>query len=93
MSKWTEVRDGLVSALDVNEVAEAAKNQVIAGLTGEGMDAIEAVAGKFVEQVQSQAATESGWSKARDLIILPLVINAAIWLIKLVFSKSTAEQA
>lgn len=92
MSKWTEVRDGLVSALDANEVAEAAKNQVIASLTGEGMEAIEAVADKFVEQVQSQAATESGWSKARDLIILPLVINAAIWLIKLVFSKSTAEQ-
>lgn len=93
MSKWTEVRDGLVSALDANEVAEAAKNQVIASLTGEGMEAIEAVADKFVEQVQSQATTESGWSKARDLIILPLVINAAIWLIKLVFSKSTAEQA
>lgn len=93
MSKWTEVRDGLVSALDANEVAEAAKNQVIASLTGEGMEAIEAVADKFVEQFQSQAATESGWSKARDLIILPLVINAAIWLIKLVFSKSTAEQA
>lgn len=92
MSKWTEVRDCLVSALDVSDVADAAKNQVIASLTGEGMEAIEAVADKFVEQVQSQAATESGWSKARDLIILPLVINAAIWLIKLVFSKSTAEQ-
>ena len=93
MSKWTEVRDGLVSALDANEVAEAAKNQVIASLTGEGMEAIEAVADKFVEQVQAQAATESGWSKARDLILLPLVINTAIWLIKLVFSKSTAARA
>lgn len=92
MSKWTEVRDCLVSALDANEVAETAKNQVIASLTGEGMAAIEAVATKFVEQVQTQAATESGWSKARDLIILPLVINTAIWLIKLVFSKSTPEQ-
>lgn len=93
MNKWTEVRDGFVSALDVNDVVDAAKNQMVASLAGEGMEAIEAVADKFVEQVQSQAATESGWSKARDLIILPLVINAAIWLIKLVFSKSTAEQA
>ena len=90
MSKWTEVRDGLVSALDVNEVVEDAKAQVITSLTGEGMEAIESVADKFVQQVQFQAATESGWSKARDLIILPLVINTAIWLIKLVVSKSTA---
>ena len=37
MSKWTEVRDGLVSALDVNEVAEAAKDQLTASLINDGM--------------------------------------------------------
>lgn len=92
MSKWTEVRDGLVSALDANEVAEAAKNQVIASLTGEGMEAIEAVAEKFVEQVQTQAVSESGWSAIRDKFVLPLLINGTIWGIKFVMSKSTSNE-
>jgi len=92
MSKWTEVRDGLVSALDANEVAEAAKNQVIASLTGEGMEAIEAVADKFVEQVQTQAVSESGWSAIREKFVLPLLINGTIWAIKFVLSKSTTAE-
>ena len=34
MSKWTEIRDGMVSALDVSDVVESAKNQMITDLTG-----------------------------------------------------------
>lgn len=89
MSKWTEIRDGLVSALDVNEVAEAAKDQLTASLINDGMPAIEAVADKFVEQVQAQAASETGWNAIRDKFVLPLLINGMIWLAKLVLSKSS----
>lgn len=91
MSKWTEVRDGLVSALDVNEVAAAAKDQLTASLINDGMPAIEAVADKFVTQIQAQADTESGWSAIRDKFVLPLLINGTIWLAKLVLSKSDAS--
>nr|DAI71021.1 MAG TPA: hypothetical protein [Caudoviricetes sp.] len=91
MSKWTEVRDGLVSALDVNEVAEAAKDQLTASLINDGMPAIEAVADKFVEQIQAQAASESGWNAIRDKFVLPLLINGGIWLVKLVLSKSATS--
>lgn len=91
MSKWTEVRDGLVAALDVNEVAEAAKDQLTVSLINEGMPAIEAVADKFVTQIQSQAASESGWNAIRDKFVLPLLINGTIWLAKLVLSKSNAS--
>lgn len=89
MSKWTEVRDGLVSALDVNGVAEAAKDQLTASLINDGMPAIEAVADKFVTQIQTQAASETGWNAIRDKFVLPLLINGTIWLAKLVLSKST----
>lgn len=89
MSKWTEVRDGLVAALDVNDVAEAAKDQLTASLINDGMPAIEAVADKFVTQIQAQADTESGWNAIRDKFVLPLLINGTIWLTKLVLSKST----
>lgn len=92
MSKWTEVRDGLVSALDVNEVTEAVKTQVITSLTGEGMEAIEAIADKFVTQVQAQATSETGWNAIRDKFVLPLLINGTIWTMKFVLSKTTEEQ-
>jgi hypothetical protein len=89
MSKWTEVRDGLEAALDVKEVAETAKNEMIASLTGEGMDALEAVADKFTAQIQEQANSETGWNMIRDKFVLPLLINGIIWAVKLTLSKST----
>lgn len=92
MSNWTEVRDILVSALDVNEVAEAAKDQLTTSLINDGMPAIEAVADKFVEQVQAQADTESGWNAIRDKFVLPLLINGTIWLTKLALKKSTIAE-
>lgn len=92
MSKWTEVRDGLVPALDVNEVTEAVKTQVITSLTGEGMEAIEAIADKFVTQVQAQATSETGWNAIRDKFVLPLLISGTIWAIKFVLSKSTTAE-
>lgn len=92
MSKWTEVRDGFVSALDVNDVVDVAKNQILDSLAGEGMETIEAVADKFVQQVQVQADAESGWSAIRDKFVLPLLINGMIWLAKMVISKSTTAK-
>lgn len=89
MSKWTEVRDGVVAAFDANDVVETAKQQIIESLGNEGMSAIEAMADKFVEQVQAQAVSESGWNAIRDKFVLPLLIDGTIWLIKLVLSKST----
>lgn len=91
MSKWTEVRDGVVAAFGANDVVETAKQQIIESLSNEGMSAIEAMADKFVEQVQAQAASESGWNAIRDKFVLPLLINGGIWLVKLVLSKSATS--
>lgn len=91
MSKWTEIRDGITAALDVKDVTEAAKEQMITSLAGDGMDAISAVADKFVAQVQAQADTEQGWNAIRDKFVLPLLINGVIWAIKLVLAKSTTQ--
>lgn len=89
MSKWTSFRDSMESALDIADVTEAAKEQVIASITGDGMDAISAVADKLVAQIQAQADTEQGWNMVRDKFVLPLLINSILWAIKLVLSKST----
>lgn len=92
MSKWTDFRDSMESALDIADVTEAAKEQVIASLTGDGMDAISAVADKFVAQIQAQAADEQGWNVVRDKFVLPLLINGVIWAVKLTLAKSTTTQ-
>ena len=92
MSKWTEVRDGVVAAFDANDVVETAKQQIIESLSNDGMPAIEAVADIFVEQIQAQAASETGWNAIRDKFVLPLLINGTIWLAKLVLNKSTTEE-
>ena len=93
MSKWTDFRDSMESALDIADVTEAAKEQVIASITGDGMDAISAVADKFVAQIQAQADTEQGWNMVRDKFVLPLLINGVLWAVKLILSKSTQPAA
>lgn len=93
MSKWTEIRDGMVSALDVSDVVESAKDQLITDLTGDGMDALSAVADKFITQVQVQAESEQGWCMVRDKFVLPLMINGILWAVKLVLAKSTPATA
>lgn len=55
MSKWTEVRDGMLTALDASDVVESAKQQIIESLSNEGMAALESVADKFVTQLRSLA--------------------------------------
>ena len=92
MSKWTDFRDSMESALDIADVTEAAKEQVIASLAGDGMDALEAIADKFVAQIQAQAADETGWNVVRDKFVLPLLINGVIWAVKLTLAKSTTAQ-
>lgn len=89
MSKWTEVRDGVVAALDVKEVTEAAKKQLTDNLVHDGMPALEDVASKFITEIQAQAANEAGWNKIRDQFVLPLLINGTIWAVKLVLSNSS----
>lgn len=89
MSKWTDFRDSMESALDIADVTEAAKEQIIASITDDGMDAISTVADKFVAQIQAQADTEQGWNMVRDKFVLPLLINGILWAVKLVLSKST----
>ena len=72
MSKWVEVRDSLVDALNVDEVTEELKESVTQKVLEEVLPAVEDVANKFVATIQDQAKTETGWDKARDGIILPL---------------------
>lgn len=89
MSKWTEIRDGVISVLDIDDVTETAKNQLTENLINEGMPALTAIADKFCTQIQAQGKEERGWNAIRDRFVLPLIINGVLWGAKLVLNKST----
>lgn len=93
MSKWTEIRDGVLDALNADEVTEELKESVTQKVLDEVLPAVEDVAGKFIATIETQAKDESGWNKLRDGIILPLTINGAIYVIKYVLSKTVTVKA
>ncbi|WP_337506657.1 hypothetical protein [Megasphaera sp.] len=92
MSKWTDVRDNVVDALHVEDVTEDIKQHVTSTLMSEVMPVIENAVDNFCAATKEQAKTETGWVKVRDGIVLPLVINGAIWAVKFALSKTMPAQ-
>lgn len=52
MSKWTDIRDSIVDALDVDIVTEDMKNELTQNIVTNALPAVEAVADKFTAQIQ-----------------------------------------
>lgn len=92
MSKWTEIRDAVVDTLNVDVITDEMKNQLTTNILTNGIPAVEAVADKFTAQIQEQSKSETGWNMLRDKIVLPLVINGAIWAVKFALSKTMQAQ-
>lgn len=91
MSKWTEFRDNMVDAMNLDSVVNDLKNQLVSSLTSDGFSVIEELASTFVEKIQEQAAAETGWNKVRDSIFLPLIIKLGLYMMKVVMERSTVE--
>ena len=91
MSKWTDVRDNVVDALHVENVTEDVKQQVTSTLLNEVMPKIENAVDNFCAATKEQAKTETGWVKVRDGIILPLVMEGAVYIVKTVLNKTVTE--
>ena len=94
MSKWTEIRDSIVNALHVDKVTEELKQRVTTAIINEVLPPIEDAVNKFVATIREQAKEERGWCYWRDAIVLPSVMQGAVWLVKLVLTKTLpTEQA
>ena len=94
MSKWTEIRDNIARELHVDNVTEEIKQRVSASIVSEVLPPIEDAVNKFVATIQAQAKEERGWCYWRDAIVLPTVMQGAVWLVKLVLIKTLPmEQA
>lgn len=88
MSKWTDFRDGLVDSLKFDTVTEDMKQGLTDWLLETAYPLAETAAGKFISQVKSQADSETGWCKVRDMVVLPFVIQGALWLVQSALSKT-----
>ena len=88
MSKWTDIRDNIVRELHIDNVTEEIKQRVSASIVSEVLPPIEDAVNKFVATIQAQAKEERGWCYWRDAIVLPSVMQGAVWLIKTVLDKS-----
>lgn len=93
MSKWTDIRDSITGALKVDEVTEEVKEQVTQAVVNEVLPPIENLVDDFVNKLKEQAPQETGWCRARDGIVLPLVLQGIVTLVKLVLTKTMEQTA
>lgn len=93
MSKWTDVRDSVIDALNLDDVTDQVKVDLTTQILNNGMPAIEDVADAFVTKIQAQASAETGWNKVRDQVVLPLLIKGAIYFVKTVLAKTVPAES
>lgn len=92
-SKWVEIRDNIVDAIDVKDVTEDVKQRVTAALLAEVLPTIENAVDGFTATTREQAKIETGWCKIRDGIVLPLVMEGAVFVVKTVLEKTVQQTA
>ena len=88
MSKWTDIRDNIVNELHIPEVTEEAKQRVTLTIVNEGMPLIEQAVDGYVAKLKEQAKSERGWAWGRDAVALPVVLQGAVWAVKMILAKS-----
>lgn len=88
MSKWTEIRDTAVEALNAEGVGKDIKDKFIDWLVKEGMAFLQAVADKVVAQCKADAASESGWCRIRDAFVIPAAISIGMYVLEMVVEKA-----
>lgn len=88
MSKWSEIRDSIVNELHIPEVTEEAKQRMTLAIVNEGMPLIEQAVDGYVAKLKEQAKSERGWAWGRDAVALPVVLQGAVWAVKMILAKS-----
>lgn len=93
MSKWTDVRDNIVDVLKVDDVTDELKDNVTKKLLDEVLPIIENAVDGFTSATKEQSKKETGWCKIRDGIVLPLVMEGAVFVVKTVLEKTVQQTA
>lgn len=91
MSKWTEIRDSIEDEMKNAEITEEVKQSVTQKLYDVVLPSLRSLGNGFTDAIKEQSKNETGWCKVRDAIILPTVIQSALWLIDLML-RMTIKQ-
>ena len=90
-SKWVQVRDSLVEAMQVEEVGKELKDRFVGWAETEGIDFIQTFVDGVIDECRKDAEKESGWCKIRDGVILPVALNVGMYILKVVLGKAAAS--
>jgi hypothetical protein len=91
-SKWVQVRDSIVDAMQAEEVGKELKDRFVGWAETEGIDFIQAFADGVIDECRKDAEKESGWCRIRDSVVLPVALTGGVFVLKLVLTKAaTAE--
>jgi hypothetical protein len=91
-SKWVQVRDSIVDAMQAEEVGKELKDRFVGWAETEGINFIQAFADGVINECRKDAENESGWCRIRDGVILPVALNVGVYILTVVLTKAaTAE--
>ena len=92
-SKWVPIRDSILEALKLEEVGKGLKNRVVGWMGREGVEFAQAFVDEIKDECKKDAPEEKGWCRIRDMFIVPLFLDGAMFLLKLILEKAAAEEA
>ena len=75
-----KLTDNIAEYLNIEEVTEEVKHTFTLWLLNDLLPVAKVSAKDFISQITEQAKSEKGWTKVRDLIVLPAIINGVLWL-------------
>lgn len=96
MSKWTEIRDEVVAEAKAAKIDEKLKQTIAEKIYGEVLPALREIGDSFTDAIKEQSKSESGWTRIRDAFILPICVQAVLWvtetLLGLTIKKTASTQ-
>ena len=75
-----KLTDNIAECLNIEEVTEEVKHTFTLWLLNDLLPVAKVSAKDFIAQITEQSKAEKGWTKVRDLIVLPAIINGVLWL-------------
>lgn len=92
-SKWVPIRDSVLEALKLEDVGNGIKNRFVGWVGREGVDFAQAFVDEIKDECKRDAPEEKGWCKIRDAFVVPLFLDGAMFLLKMIIEKAAAEDA
>ena len=71
-----------------NYVTDTAKTAFLTWVATRILPAVREMAEAYVGAVKASAGAESGWCKIRDIIVIPALVSAGIWLAEQIVDKT-----